>query len=77
MSNRKLVSYIEPGKHTWKLEVERSASGQPDLLITAFDPAGNEVTVVVVDADRVFKPMNDWLEEARAAKLSGIRKGHF
>lgn len=76
MANRKLISYTEdrlPHGPFWILEVDRSASGEPTLLITIkerqydrnYAHLDREMTIVVGNADEVLAPAMEWLAERR------------
>ena len=71
MSDRNLVTYEEPRNPTgpyWTLKIDRSAAGQPGLLLTIetnwFDgnPRGhNEMTIVVENGNELLAPVLEWL----------------
>lgn len=75
MADRTILKYTEErlaeGPY-WTLNVERSASGKPDVLVTvrheSFDGTMDprEMTVVVKDADKVFGGIVAWAEQRRA-----------
>lgn len=74
VADRTILQYTEDrlaeGPY-WTLNVERSASGKPDVLVTirheSFDGTmePEEMTVVVKDADKVFGPIVDWAAQRR------------
>lgn len=77
VSDRTLIKYTEerlPNGPYWTLNVERSASGKPDVLVTirheSYDGTlePREMTVVVNDADRIFQVIADWAAQRRAER---------
>ena len=81
MSNRTLTYYTEPDSWTvgddgemhqegWRnnIRIERSAKGQPCILITIEEWDGGlkagESTVVVEDARAFLAPVLEWLDQA-------------
>lgn len=70
MSDRTLVEYQEERNEEgpyWRLEIQRSAAGQPGLLFTisyesfdgSLDPA--ELTILVDDGNTLLAPVLEWL----------------
>lgn len=75
MADRTILKYTEdrlPEGPYWTLNVERSASGKPDVLVTirheSFDGTlePREMTVVVKDADQNLAPIVEWAKQRRA-----------
>lgn len=75
MADRTILKYTEdrlPEGPYWTLNVERSASGRPDVLVTirheSFDGTmePREMTVVLADADVFLEPIVAWAEQRRA-----------
>jgi hypothetical protein len=73
MSSRTLVTYEEPRNPEgpfWTLEVQRSASGLPTLLLTIKSKSidgdrEEETTIIVENADEVLAPAMDYLAQLR------------
>jgi len=68
MADRNLVTYLEetlneqpPGLTGYKIEIERSAAGQPGVLITITNALDEPETIVVKDALALFGPVLEWL----------------
>lgn len=64
MADRNLVTYLEEddGKLTgYKIEIERSAAGQPGVLITITNALDEPTTIVIKDALALFGPVLEWL----------------
>lgn len=79
MGDRRIVTYEEPRNEFgpyWTLEIERSSSGDPTLLVTirskmfsSLDSRFNrEMTIVVEDADEVLAPALSWARDRRKAR---------
>jgi hypothetical protein len=75
VADRTILKYTEdrlPEGPYWTLNIERSASGKPDVLVTirheSFDGTlePREMTVVVKDADLVFDNVVWWAKQRRA-----------
>lgn len=68
MANRTLVEYTE---RDFQLDIERSAAGDPTILVTLTynDGEGDyqELTIVVKDAPKVLAPLVAWLKEKENA----------
>lgn len=73
MADRTLVHYEEerhPEGPYWTLDIDRSAAGQPGLLLTIgmkmFDSnhqhLDREMTIVVEDGNALLAPVLEWLE---------------
>lgn len=69
-----IVEYEEPrnehGPH-WRMHIDRSASGEPTVLITISSEWANgthhdENTIVVENAPKVLAPLIQWLREKEA-----------
>lgn len=71
MANRNLVTYTEPRNQFgpyWRLKIDRSANGQPTIIVTIeTDPYDGEtyphreMTIVVKDAYEILDPVLEWL----------------
>lgn len=77
VSARTIIKYTEerlPTGPYWTLNVERSASGTPGVLVTirheSFDGTlePREMTVFVSDADLIFGHVVDWAKQRRAER---------
>lgn len=64
MANRTLVQYYEQrdGEQTgFDIEIQRSAAGQPGILVTITNQLEEQSTIVVPDALALFAPVLEWL----------------
>jgi hypothetical protein len=76
VSDRSILKYTEerlPHGPYWTLNIERSASGRPDVLVTirhedADQTTQQQMTIVVTDADKVFGEIVDWAKRRRAER---------
>lgn len=74
MADRTLVEYLESRNEFgpyWRLKIDRSAAGQPGILITIstemyderYSDLNREMTIIVDDANAVLAPVMKWLNE--------------
>jgi hypothetical protein len=77
MSNHKLATYYERRSDEgpfYRLEIERGASGKPDLLFTIFYESYDgtlekeQLSILVVDADRVLAPVIEYCKNRRSGE---------
>jgi hypothetical protein len=74
MADRNLVEYLESRNEFgpyWRLKIDRSAAGQPGILVTIsmemyeekYAHLNREMTIVVDDGNAVLAPVMKWLNE--------------
>lgn len=67
MADRNLVTYLEETEQTkdgltgYQIEIERSAAGQPGILITVTNALGEPSTLYIKDGLALFAPVLEWL----------------
>jgi hypothetical protein len=74
VSDRNIVHYVEQGDSTFVLDIERSASGKPDLFLTVrrAGPSEPELTVIITDADQVLLPLYHWMYQKMTDRAAGL-----
>lgn len=74
VADRSIVKYTEQGDSTYVLDIERSASGKPDLFVTVrrAGPSEPELTVIITDADQVLLPLYHWMYQKMSDRASGL-----
>lgn len=64
MGDRTLVLYTESDKaeHPYRLRIERSSAGAPQLFFTIINELEEEATIIVDDGNELLRPVLAWLQ---------------